>query len=117
MLKEPFSDKFYTYNSKYIENILALRSPQRESLERFAKLCDVISFSKTPDLNAELEAVHSLFPTLSSFGRNFPSFCFSLATGIGKTRLMGACIAYLHYEKGVKNFWLCPNKMLIIDSL
>lgn len=33
MLREPFTEKFYTYHSKYIENVLALRQPQRESLE------------------------------------------------------------------------------------
>ena len=106
MIKEPYTEKYYTYHSKYINNVLALRPPQHDSLEIFARLCDVLSLSKEPDLEAELDAVHELFPTLSSFERDFPSFCFSLATGIGKTRLMGACIAYLHYEKGFNNFSL-----------
>ena len=66
MLKEPFTEKFYTYHSKYIENVLSLRQPQRESLEIFARLCDVLSLSKTPDLDEELEAVHSLFPTFTT---------------------------------------------------
>ena len=117
MLKTPYTDKFYTYHSKYIENVLALRKPQRESVEIFAKLCDVLTLSKTPDLNAELEAVHSLFPTLSSFERDFPSFCFALATGIGKTRLMGACIAYLRYEKGVRNFFVMAPNLTIYNKL
>lgn len=117
MIKEPFTDKFYTYHSKYIENVLALRQPQRESLEIFARLCDVLSLSKEPDLDAELEAVHSLFPTLSSFERDFPSFCFALATGIGKTRLMGACIAYLRYEKKIKNFFVMVPNLTIYDKL
>ena len=43
----------------------------------------------------DLQAVRQICPTLTSFERDFPSFCFALATGIGKTRLMGACIAYL----------------------
>lgn len=117
MIKEPFTDKYYTYHSKYIENVLALRQPQRESLEIFAKLCDVLSLSKEPDLDAELDAVHSLCPTLSSFERSFPSFCFALATGIGKTRLMGACIAYLRYEKGIKNFFVMAPNLTIYDKL
>ena len=117
MLKDPFTEKFYTYYSKYIENVLALRQPQRESLEIFARLCDVLSFSKEPDLDAELEAVHTLCPTLSSFERKFPSFCFALATGIGKTRLMGACIAYLRYEKGIKNFFVMAPNLTIYDKL
>ncbi len=117
MLKEPYMEKFYTYHSKYIENILSLRPPQRESLEIFSRLCDVLSLSKTPDLYAELEAVHGLFPTLSSFERDFPSFCFALATGIGKTRLMGACIAYLRYEKSIKNFFVVAPNITIYDKL
>ena len=34
------------------------------------------------------------------FERDFPSLCFALATGVGKTRLMGAFIAYLHRPRG-----------------
>ena len=117
MLKQPFTEKYYTYHSKYIENILALRQPQRESVEIFARLCDVLSLSKTPDLKAELDAVHSLCPTLSSFERDFPSFCFALATGIGKTRLMGACIAYLRYEKDISNFFVMAPNLTIYTKL
>lgn len=76
MIKETYTDKFYSYHSKYISNIFALRQPQYESLEIFARLCDVLSLSKNPDLEAELEAVHALCPTLSSFKRHFPSVCF-----------------------------------------
>lgn len=117
MLKEPFTEKFYTYRSKYIENILALRQPQRESLEIFAKLCDILTLSKEPNLADELKAVQAFCPTLKSFERNFPSFCFALATGIGKTRLMGACIAYLRYEKGIKNFFVMAPNLTIYDKL
>lgn len=117
MIKEPFNNKYYSYHSKYIENILSLRPPQRESLEIFARICDTISLSKSPNLEVELEAIHKLCPTLSSFERNFPSFCFALATGIGKTRLMGACMAYLRYEKGIKNFFVMAPNLPIYDKL
>lgn len=117
MLKEPFTNTYYSYHSKFIENVLSLRQPQRESLEIFARICDTISLSRSPDLATELEAVHSLCPTLSSFEREFPSFCFALATGIGKTRLMGACIAYLRYEKGIKNFFVMAPNLTIYDKL
>ncbi|TAK54782.1 MAG: hypothetical protein EPO24_12845 [Bacteroidetes bacterium] len=39
-------------------------------------------------------------------GTTFPSFTFSIATGGGKTMLMGACIAYLYKTKGYKNFFI-----------
>lgn len=117
MIKEPYTEQFYTYHSKFISNVLALRPPQKESLERFARLCDILSLSKDPDLDAELANVQTLFPTLTSFEREFPSVCFSLATGIGKTRLMGACIAYLHYEKGVNNFFVMAPNLTIYNKL
>lgn len=117
MLKEPYTERFYSRNSKFISNVLALRPPQQESLEIFAKLCDVLSLSKAPDLQQELVEVNRLFPKLSSFERDFPSFCFALATGIGKTRLMGACIAYLVYEKGIKNFFVVAPNLTIYNKL
>ena len=117
MLKEPYSAKSYSYYSKYIDNRLALRPPQKESLERFARIVDILSLSKTPDLNEELIKIRELFPTLTSFERDFPSVCFALATGIGKTRLMGAMIAYLHYEKDVKNFFVMAPNLTIYKKL
>lgn len=117
MLKQPFSEQFYSKYSKHIHNALALRQPQHESLEIFARLCDVLSLSKNPDLTEELRLVNEMFPTLSSFERSFPSVCFSLATGIGKTRLMGACIAYLVYEKGIKNFFVVAPNLTIYNKL
>lgn len=117
MLREPYTAKSYSYNSNYIDNRLALRPPQKESLERFARIVDILSLSKTPDLVRELASIRELFPTLSSFERDFPSVCFALATGIGKTRLMGAMIAYLHYEKGVKNFFVMAPNLTIYKKL
>ena len=40
------------------------------------------------------------------FEREFPSLCFALATGVGKTRLMGAFISYLHLAHGINNFFV-----------
>ena len=125
MLREPYTSKSYSYHSKYIGGVLALRAPQKESLEIFARLCDVLTLSKAPDLEAEIEAVHALCPTLTSFERTFPSVCFAaisgapfrLATGIGKTRLMGACIAYLRYEKGIRNFFVMAPNLTIYNKL
>lgn len=117
MLREPYTAESYSYHSKYIKNALALRPPQAESLEIFARLCDVLSLKKDPDLELELAAVRTLCPTLTSFERDFPSVCFTLATGIGKTRLMGACIAYLHYEKGIRNFFVMAPNLTIYKKL
>jgi superfamily II DNA or RNA helicase len=58
------------------------------------------------DLHDELPKILDDLPGQFTFDTNFPSFCFDIATGVGKTRLMGACIAYL-YECGLsRNFFL-----------
>ena len=102
---------------QYIKNVLSLRKPQFESLEIFARLTEILSLEKNPNLDEELAKVHEKFPTLTSVEREFPSICFSLATGIGKTRLMGACIAYLHYVKNIKNFFVMAPNLTIYNKL
>lgn len=104
-------------NAKYINNTLCLRQPQSESLEIFEKICDVLKLNKDVDLEGELTKVKKLCPTITSFERDFPSLCFSLATGIGKTRLMGAFLAYLHYQKGVNNFFVMAPNLTIYNKL
>ena len=104
-------------NAKFINNRLALRLPQKESLERFQQILDILSLSKIPDLDAELKKIRDMFPTLTSFERDFPSVCFALATGIGKTRLMGALIAYLHYQKYINNFFVMTPNITIYEKL
>jgi type III restriction enzyme len=104
-------------NAKQIRVSLALRPPQIDSLERFQQICDILSLSKMPNLVEELHKIREVFPTLTSFERDFPSICFALATGIGKTRLMGAFIAYLHYEKGIKNFFVMAPNLTIYKKL
>lgn len=59
MLKAPYMEKFYSYNSKYIHNALALRDPQHDSLEIFARLCDVLSAEKSYDHRANLRRSRS----------------------------------------------------------
>ena len=103
--------------AKYISNILALRKPQVESLKIFSQILEILKLEKNPDLESELQKIHEKFPTLTDFERKFPSICFSLATGIGKTRLMGACIAYLAYAKNIKNFFVMAPNLTIYEKL
>ena len=104
-------------NAKYINNALCLRKPQRESLEIFENICDTLKLQKDVDLDEELGKIKTICPTVTSFERLFPSICFSLATGIGKTRLMGAFVAYLYYEKGIKNFFVMAPNLTIYNKL
>lgn len=100
-----------------IRQRLSLRPPQAESLEILSALADELELEKNTSLEAELEKVKSLYPTCSDFERSFPSLCFSLATGVGKTRLMGAFVAYLYIEKGIRNFFVLAPNLTIYNKL
>jgi len=104
---------------------LSLREPLQEALDIVAKLSDDLTLNKVPDnqeealafLKGELDKVQHGFTTCTNFQRDFPSVAFSIATGVGKTRLMGACIAYLYLQKGIKNFFILAPNLTIYDKL
>jgi len=106
-----------------IGNRLSLRDPQRVSLDILAQLCDVLPLEKTTspeELAAALAAVKTQFPqntAFADFEREFPSLCFALATGVGKTRLMGAFIAYLHLVEGLRHFFVLAPNLTIYNKL
>ena len=54
---------------------------------------------------------------MTDFERDFPSLCFALATGVGKTRLMGAFISYLHLAHGINNFFVLAPNLTIYNKL
>jgi type III restriction enzyme len=64
-----------------------------------------------------LATIQSQYPTVIDFEREFPSLCFSLATGVGKTQLMGAFITYLHLAHGIKNFFVLAPNLTIYNKL
>ena len=103
--------------TNYIKQRLSLREPLKESLDIVAKLADLLELKKGVDLAAELEKVQALYPSCKEFEREFPSLCFSIATGVGKTRLMGACISYLYLQKGIRNFFVLAPNLTIYDKL
>lgn len=103
--------------ANYIKQRLSLRQPLQESLDIVADLTSKLSFAKEVDLAEELSIVSQHYPSCSDFERTFPSICFSIATGVGKTRLMGACISYLYLEKGVRNFFVLAPNLTIYDKL
>lgn len=92
---------------------LSLRRPQADSLEILADVMGRMELSKGGDAAAALEAICDAFPSVEAFERDFPSLCFALATGVGKTRLMGAFIAYLYLTGKSRHFFvLAPNKTI-----
>jgi type III restriction enzyme len=103
----------------HINGRLSLRPPQAESLTKLVR-----ALAEAPELLGHEQDVPALlatlkaeFPTLQDFEREFPSLCFALATGVGKTRLMGAFIAYLHLAHGINNFFVLAPNLTIYNKL
>ena len=106
-------NKFMKYNLEYISGRMSLRSPQKESLKILDNILNNIELSKNINLDETLKKVNSLYPTCSDFERKFLSLAFVLATGVGKTRLMGTFITYLYTNYNIKNFLVvAPNKTI-----
>lgn len=96
---------------------LSLRPPQRQSLEILDRITEIVPPRKEADAAAALEVIKAEFPTVTDFERDFPSLCFALATGVGKTRLMGAFITYLHLAHGINNFFVLAPNLTIYNKL
>lgn len=101
---------------------LSLRPPQRQALVILDHLTALFPLRRTlghvgSDLRDVLASVNAHYPTVGDFERDFPSLCFALATGVGKTRLMGAFIAYLHDVHRIRNFLVLAPNLTIYDKL
>jgi type III restriction enzyme len=86
-------------------------------LEILDRVTEIVPPNKATNLRTVLAAIHSEFPTVTDFERDFPSLCFALATGVGKTRLMGAFISYLHLAHGIDNFFVLSPNLTIYNKL
>lgn len=100
-----------------IKQRLSMREPLQESLDIVAQLTNILDLKKDVDLVSELKKIQTLYPTCTDFERDFVSIAFSIATGVGKTRLMGAIVAYLYLQKGIKNFFILAPNLTIYDKL
>jgi type III restriction enzyme len=102
---------------------LSLREPQSESLYKLASALEAVPAmrdhrARSPnDLAQMIDALKGQFLQLADFERDFPSLCFALATGVGKTRLMGAFIGYLHAAFGYQHFFVLAPNLTIYDKL
>lgn len=97
---------FSEYSTDYISGVMSLRKPQEKSLKILEDIMKHIDVKKNMDLESALSGVHSMYPICSDFERDFMSLTFALATGVGKTRLMGAFIAYHYTNHNIKNFFV-----------
>ena len=111
------SNDFPLYTTDYISGVMSLRKPQTQSLKILEEITNAVQLNKSMNLKAALGAVHAMYPICSDFERDFMSLTFALATGVGKTRLMGAFIAYLYTQHNIKNFFVVAPNTTIYDKL
>ncbi|MEN2470697.1 DEAD/DEAH box helicase [Burkholderia sp. GS2Y] len=100
-----------------ISQRLSLRKPQVDSLEILADVASRIALEKGGDPDAALAAIRDLYPSVTDFEHEFPSLCFALATGVGKTRLMGAFISYLYLTGKSRHFFVLAPNTTIYEKL
>lgn len=101
-----------------IKYAMSLRTPQEEALsylDTISTHCDYKKDSKDVVEAAATEYCENQQKVNAKF--DFPSFCYAMATGIGKTRLMGASIYYLYKTKGYKHFFILAPGNTIYDKL
>ncbi len=106
---------------QYITNAMSLRTPQAKSLELFVNYLEsevgkkVLarmkegfreSVSGIEENTKEYTEQEPMLKQFQAFERTFPAYTFALATGVGKTRLMGAFVAYLYLVYGVQHFMI-----------
>lgn len=111
------NDRFPQYTTDYISGVMSLRKPQTTSLKILEKIVDTVNLHKGMNLQSTLGTVRSLYPICTDFEREFMSLTFALATGVGKTRLMGAFIAYLYTQHDIKNFFVVAPNTTIFEKL
>lgn len=98
-----------------INNTMSLRLPQYEALRILDDILQSIDLSD--DLDTLQKEIHDKYPIFREFERAFPSLTFSLATGVGKTLLMGAFITYLYTNYGIKHFFVVAPNLTIYNKL
>ena len=101
-----------------IKYAMSLRTPQEEALSYLDVISTHCDYKR--DDKETIEAAASEYSENNRKVRtkfDFPSFCYNMATGIGKTRLMGAGIYYLYKTKGYKHFFILAPGNTIYDKL
>ena len=91
------------------------RRPQREAFEKAHEILDYLD-DDIPRLSQD-----GLVQQLEEFGLRVPSptpvLVYNLATGVGKTRLMGALITYLHKAAQTNNVLILAPRAAILEKL
>ncbi len=101
-----------------IRRYMSLREPQAEGLAVLDAISGSLDYrSASLATAATVASDKSRGAKPIEFDTEFPSICFALATGVGKTRLMGASMYYLWKSKGYRNFFILAPNITIYDKL
>lgn len=106
-------DKAY---EKVLER-MSLRHPQRECLKKFDRIFKELPNSLEETPQAELLQVFREAHPEWNYDSGYPEMTCALATGVGKTRLMGAFMAYLHKAQASSNFLILTPRLTIKDKI
>ena len=100
---------------------LGLRLPQKQALDILIPVTELLPLRRiargVPSDLRDALIVQKHYPTVTDFERNFPCLCFALATGVGKTRLMGAFITQLYLANRFTNFLVVAPNVTIYEKL
>lgn len=91
-----------------------LRTPQMEALKAFHEVMNTSAASLSEMSSGEVDALFQAFYPNWNYGSGCTEFTFHLATGVGKTRLIGAVMAYLFTAEESKNFLIISPRAEII---
>ena len=97
-----------------VKGAMSLRTPQLEALEKFHQTIDK---AELPLKEMTAEDIVTLFKNDNpnwDFEHDATEFTIHMATGVGKTRLIGALIAYLYLSKESHNFMIISSRTEII---
>ena len=108
---------FMQYITDYISGVMSLREPQEKSLKILEDIINDTNLLNNRNIEEVLNVIHSKYPICTDFERKFISLTFALATGVGKTRLMGAFITYLYTNYGIKNFLVVAPGTTVYEKL
>ncbi len=117
---------------KYLNGVMSLHIPQAKSLKLFADYLEspvgqkVLARMKkgnrgnTSEILAESVKYFKNIPEadkFEDFERTYPAYTFALATGVGKTRLMGTFVAYLYLVYNIQHFLIVAPNLTIYRKL
>lgn len=105
------------FDVETITNVMGLRKPQKQSVKILDSILDEFQLSKSIDLKNAVDSIHDVYPIFKDFEHTFMSMTFALATGVGKTKLMGAFMTYLYTNKSVRNFFVVAPNLTIYNKL